>query len=66
MVRVIELLDHSIGQLEDINMSPEQAKKALEFLQRSDLKGKEVPEFIDVVNALAELANYVEKTDSTE
>lgn len=41
-------------------MTPEIAKKALEFMQRVDLKGIEVPDFIEVANALSEIVNGFE------
>lgn len=38
-------------------MTSQQAKNAMEFLKRADLKGVEVPAFVEVLDALEELAN---------
>jgi hypothetical protein len=38
-------------------MTPELARAALQFLQRTQLQGGEVPAFVEVVNALNAIAN---------
>jgi len=38
-------------------MTPQQARHAMEFLNRADLKGIEVPAFTEVMTALATIAN---------
>lgn len=38
-------------------MTPELARLALQFMQRVQLQGAEVPAYVAVVNALEEIAN---------
>lgn len=45
-------------------MTPEQAKIAIEFLSRADLKGKEAPIFMEIITALQQLSQ--EKPDNIE
>lgn len=44
-----------------INLTPEQLKNLLAFLNRVQLQGAEVPAFVDLINALNTEAKIVEK-----
>jgi len=46
----------STNQMQSNSLTAKQAMAAVQFLQRADLKGAEVPAFVEVMQALSALA----------